>query len=95
MRNDKVECQCCKRMMVPRVVMERPMYVDGVPFGGDRPLKTFCPFCMSEEWDGNARRNKWMARFRRDVSLCAQAMLPELLLLAVAVIGVIVWALSR
>ena len=50
MRNDKVECQCCKKMMVPKVVTSAPVYISGVPVGGRDPESSVCPFCLSPKW---------------------------------------------
>ncbi|WP_282412119.1 hypothetical protein [Pseudomonas sp. PS01299] len=50
MRNDKVECQCCKKMMVPKVVTSAPFYTSGVPVGGRDPESSVCPFCLSPKW---------------------------------------------
>ncbi|MCO7597499.1 MULTISPECIES: hypothetical protein [Pseudomonas] len=47
---DKVECQCCKRMMVPKVITSAPLYVSGVPVGGGDPESSVCPFCLSTKW---------------------------------------------
>lgn len=53
MSNDKVKCQCCGKMMVPRVVFSRGWYVGwGVRIGGGRPKYNICPFCLSEDWRG-------------------------------------------
>lgn len=46
----KVECQCCKRMMVPKVITSAPLYVSGVPLGGGDPESSVCPFCLSPKW---------------------------------------------
>lgn len=46
----KVECQCCKRMMVPKVITSAPLYVSGVPLGGGAPQSSVCPFCLSPKW---------------------------------------------
>lgn len=51
MANDKVKCQCCGKMMVPRVVFSRGWYIGwGVRVGGGRPESNVCPFCLSEDW---------------------------------------------
>lgn len=51
MANDKVKCQCCGKMMVPRVVFSRGWYIGwGVRVGGGRPENNVCPFCLSEDW---------------------------------------------
>lgn len=51
MSNDKVKCQCCGKMMVPRVVFSRGWYIGwGVRVGGGRPKSNCCPFCLSENW---------------------------------------------
>lgn len=50
MRNDKVECQCCKKMMVPKVITSAPFYISGVPVGGRDPEASVCPFCLSPKW---------------------------------------------
>ncbi|AHW72822.1 TPA: hypothetical protein ACL1SD_001188 [Pseudomonas aeruginosa] len=46
----KVECQCCKRMMVPKIITSAPLYVSGVPLGGGDPESSVCPFCLSPKW---------------------------------------------
>ncbi|ASC99229.1 hypothetical protein [Pseudomonas aeruginosa] len=46
----KVECQCCKRMMVPKVITSAPLYLSGVPLGGGDPESSVCPFCLSPKW---------------------------------------------
>lgn len=50
MRNDKVECQCCRKMMVPKVITGAPFYVSGIPVGGGEPEGSICPFCLSPKW---------------------------------------------
>lgn len=50
MRNDKVECQCCKKMMVPKVITSAPFYISGVPVGARDPEASVCPFCLSPKW---------------------------------------------
>ena len=52
----KVECQCCKRMMVPKVITSAPLYVSGVPLGGGDPESSVCPFCLSPKWMLTARQ---------------------------------------
>lgn len=46
----KVECQCCKKMMVPKVVTSAPFYINGIPVGGRDPESSVCPFCLSPKW---------------------------------------------
>ena len=46
----KVKCQCCKKMMVPKVVTSAPFYINGVPVGGREPESSVCPFCLSQKW---------------------------------------------
>lgn len=46
----KVECQCCRKMMVPKVITSAPFYVSGVPLGGGDPESSVCPFCLSPKW---------------------------------------------
>ena len=46
----KVECQCCKRMMDPKIITSAPLYVSGVPLGGGDPESSVCPFCLSPKW---------------------------------------------
>jgi hypothetical protein len=46
----KVECQCCKKMMVPKVITSAPFYISGVPVGGRDPESSVCPFCLSPKW---------------------------------------------
>ncbi|WP_171011882.1 hypothetical protein [Pseudomonas sp. 2FE] len=50
MGRDKVECQCCKKMMVPKVITSAPFYVGGIPVGGRDPEGSVCPFCLSPKW---------------------------------------------
>ena len=50
MQNDKVECQCCKKMMIPKVITSPPFYFWGVPVGGRDPEYSVCPFCLSPKW---------------------------------------------
>lgn len=50
MRNDKIECQCCKKLMVPKVITSAPFYISGVPVGGRDPEASVCPFCLSPKW---------------------------------------------
>ncbi|WP_412765578.1 hypothetical protein [Pseudomonas sp. NGC7] len=45
-----VECQCCRKMMVPKVITSAPFYVSGVPLGGGDPESSVCPFCLSPKW---------------------------------------------
>lgn len=74
---NRVECQCCKKMMIPRVLMERSIYVGGVQYGGDKPLKSYCPFCLSEDWSGSPRRGP-LSRMRREAAVGLQAIALEL-----------------
>ncbi|MNF93523.1 hypothetical protein D3C84_762020 [compost metagenome] len=46
----KVECQCCKKMMVPKVITSAPFYISGVPLGGREAESSVCPFCLSPRW---------------------------------------------
>lgn len=46
----KVECQCCKKMMVPKVITSAPFYISGIPVGGCDPESSVCPFCLSPKW---------------------------------------------
>ena len=46
----KVECQCCKKMMVPKVITSVPFYISGVPVGGRDAESSVCPFCLSPKW---------------------------------------------
>ena len=46
----KVKCQCCKKMMVPKVVTSVPFYINGIPVGGRDPESSVCPFCLSQNW---------------------------------------------
>lgn len=55
MSDNKVQCQCCGKMMVPTVLRSRGLFVSwqyGWWFGGGKPVSSCCPFCQSEEWDG-------------------------------------------
>ncbi len=94
MRNDKAECQCCGKMMVPRVVMERSIYVGGVQVGGDKPLKSICPFCLSEEWNGKPRKS-WRARLGRDAILGLRAISLELTIIGAIAVFFAVMAIYR
>lgn len=59
MANDKVKCQCCGKMMVPRVVFSRGWYIGrGMRIGGGRPERNICPFCLSDHWDRAPRKSK-------------------------------------
>lgn len=46
----KVKCQCCMKMMVPKVVTSAPFYINGIPVGGREPESSVCPFCLSQKW---------------------------------------------
>ena len=46
----KVECQCCRKMIVPKVITSAPFYVSGVPLGRGDPESSVCPFCLSPKW---------------------------------------------
>ncbi|HHL3045282.1 hypothetical protein [Pseudomonas aeruginosa] len=94
MRNDKAECQCCGKMMVPRVVMERSIYVGGVQMGGDKPLKSICPFCLSEEWNGKPKKG-WLARLRHDVILGLRAISLEMTIIGAVAVFFAVMAIYR
>ena len=50
MSKHKVECQCCKMMMVPKVVSSAPVYLSGMPLSGSEPEYSVCPFCLSPKW---------------------------------------------
>lgn len=53
MSTSKVQCKCCGKMMVPRVIFGRGMLIGyGMRIGGGAPESSCCPFCLSEEWDG-------------------------------------------
>lgn len=53
MSRHKVECQCCGMMMVPKTIFSRGFYGGwGVWLGGGYPLSSYCPFCLSEGWNG-------------------------------------------
>lgn len=49
-REDKVLCQCCKRMMVPRVVVSRGVLIMPIRLG-EGVTHNICPFCLSEHWE--------------------------------------------
>lgn len=49
-REDKVMCQCCGKMMVPKVITAAPFYISGIPVGGRDPESSVCPFCLSPKW---------------------------------------------
>lgn len=52
MSNDKMKCQRCGKMMVPRVVFSRSWYLGwGLRLGGVRPKSNICPFRLSEDWN--------------------------------------------
>lgn len=56
MSTSKVQCQCCGKMMVPRVIFGRGVLIGyGLRIGGGAPESSCCPFCLSEEWDGVKR----------------------------------------
>lgn len=46
----KVECQCCRMMIVPKVITSAPFYVSGVPLGGGDPESSVSPFCLTPKW---------------------------------------------
>jgi hypothetical protein len=50
MRHDKVQCQCCGKWMVPKVIVSAPFYMKGIPIGGRNPEGSVCPFCLSPAW---------------------------------------------
>ncbi|MFU5648555.1 hypothetical protein ACM7UU_24850 [Pseudomonas aeruginosa] len=50
MSNHMVQCQCCKKMMIPKVITRAPFYISGVPIGGRDPESSACPFCLSPNW---------------------------------------------
>lgn len=62
-REDKVLCQCCGKMMVPRSVLSNGLFISGGAWIGRRkPVSSFCPFCLSEEWHGikpSLRESGW------------------------------------
>nr|QHU24403.1 hypothetical protein [Pseudomonas aeruginosa] len=56
MKNDKVLCRRCGKMMVPKVILSRGVYGGyGWWIGGGRPVSSCCPFCLSENWDDSSR----------------------------------------
>lgn len=55
MRNDKVQCQCCGKWMVPRPIFSRGIWSNGWWVGGGRVIGSICPFCLDEDWDGVER----------------------------------------
>ncbi|WP_139231988.1 hypothetical protein [Azotobacter beijerinckii] len=55
MRNDKVQCQCCGKWMVPRPIFSRGIWSNGWRVGGGRVIGSICPFCLDEDWDGVER----------------------------------------
>ncbi|WP_217648073.1 hypothetical protein, partial [Azotobacter beijerinckii] len=60
MRNDKVQCQCCGKWMVPRPIYGRS-FMDALVgwMGTSKVVGNMCPFCLSEDWDGgNHPRHK-------------------------------------
>jgi len=59
-REDKVLCQCCGKMMVPKVILSRGLYSwYGWGFGGGKPESSCCPFCLSTTWEGLPTGNGW------------------------------------
>ncbi|WP_432780723.1 hypothetical protein QZH44_30160 (plasmid) [Pseudomonas corrugata] len=55
MKNDKVLCQCCGKMMVPTVVRSRGLWISwGMRLDG-HVCDSVCPFCLNENWDGGKR----------------------------------------
>ncbi|WP_431080465.1 hypothetical protein [Pseudomonas thivervalensis] len=46
----KVERQCCKKMMIPKVITTAPFYINGIPVGGRDPESSVCPFCLWPKW---------------------------------------------
>ncbi|WP_143068519.1 hypothetical protein [Azotobacter beijerinckii] len=56
MRNDKVQCQCCGKWMVPRPIYGRS-FMDALVgwMGTSKVVGNMCPFCLSEDWDGVER----------------------------------------
>jgi|GEM_PF-288106 len=55
MRDDKVQCQCCGKWMVPRPIFSRGIWSNGWWVGGGRVIGSICPFCLDEDWDGVER----------------------------------------
>ncbi|MFB8831978.1 hypothetical protein ACE0DR_27935 [Azotobacter sp. CWF10] len=55
MRDDKVQCQCCGKWMVPRPIFSRGIWSNGWRVGGGRVIGSICPFCLDEDWDGVER----------------------------------------
>lgn len=56
MRDDKVQCQCCGKWMVPRPIYGRS-FMDALVgwMGTSKVVGNMCPFCLSEDWDGVER----------------------------------------
>lgn len=53
MSRREVKCRCCGMMMVPKSVLSRGIPAGwGMYFGGGKPIASYCPFCLSEGWDG-------------------------------------------
>lgn len=54
-RQDRVQCQCCRKMMVPRIIVVPGWLLH------TREVKQVCPFCMTEDWDvsPNSRGENW------------------------------------
>lgn len=48
----KVECQCCKRMMVPSIIYSRGLWISWMVRLDGHIRGSVCPFCLSESWDG-------------------------------------------
>lgn len=49
----KVQCRCCGMMMVPKSILSRGIPAGwGMYLGGGKPIGSYCPFCLSEGWDG-------------------------------------------
>lgn len=67
---------------------------DGVQVGGEKPLKSICPFCLSEEWNGMPRKSG-LARLRRDAILGLRAISLELTIIGGIALFFAVMAIYR
>lgn len=50
MSDSKVKCQCCGKLMVPKVITSAPVYISGVPVTSKKAEGSVCPFCLSPTW---------------------------------------------
>lgn len=62
--------------------------------GGDKPLKSICPFCLSEEWNGKPKKG-WLTRLRHDVILGLRAISLEMTIIGAVAVFFAVMAIYR